>query len=167
MARCPAIRVSDQRVEMFQKGRWWTPVVPMSVVLVGLSWVVARFDVPQPFLGLWMIFGGVMMALIIGMALWFRKEKPILIFDRRDASLSIPGHRLNFPAASLAQFHIRDVRCHDGEGGTYVTAALSLDSDSSHAPFCVYVWSRAALEAAWLQFRLEVEKMAGGESPRR
>lgn len=164
MARCPAVRVFEQRVEMFQKGRWWTPVVTMSIILVGLGWVVVRFDVSQPFLELWMIFGGVMMALVIGMALWFRKEKPIVIFDRRNASLSIPGHRLNVPAAALEQFHIRDVRCHDGEGGTYVSAALALDSDASQAPFCVYVWRRAALEPVWLQFRTEVAKMMS-ESP--
>lgn len=160
MARRPAVRVFEQRVEMFQEGRWWTPVVTMGIILVGLGWVVARFDVPQPFPGLWMIFGGVMMALVIGMALWFRKEKPILIFDRRSASLSIPGHRLTVPAAALEQFHIRDVRCHDGEGGSYVSAALALDLESSHVPFCVYVWRRAALETVWLQFRTEVEKMA-------
>lgn len=164
MARRPAVRVFEQRVEMFQEGRWWTPVLPMSIILVGLGWVAARFDVPQPFLGLWMIFGGVMMALVIGIALWFRKEKPIVTFDRCNGSLSIPGHRLNVPAAALEQFHVRDVRCHDGEGGTYVSAALALYSDASYVPFCVYVWNRAVLETVWLQFRTEVAKMMS-ESP--
>ena len=164
MARRPAVRVFEQRVEMFQKGRWWAPVVSMSFVLAGLACVVARFDFTQQLLGLWMSFGGVMMIVVIGMALWFRKEGPILIFDRRNASLSIPGHRLVVPASALAQFHIRDVRCPDGEGGTYVSAALAMDSESASAPFCVYVWSRAALEPVLLQFRTEVEKMMS-ESP--
>jgi len=159
MARRPAVRVLEQRVEMFQEGRWWAPVVSMSVILAGMACVVAHFDFTQPFLGLWKSFGGVMMIVVIGMALWFRKEGPILIFDRRNASLSIPGHRLIVPASALAQFHVRDVRCPDGEGGTYVAAALVLDSDASHALFCIYVWSRAALEVVWFQFRSEVEKM--------
>lgn len=159
MARPPAVRVVGQRVEMFQKGRWWVPLVQCGLTLAALWLVFDHYEFPQTFVELFTGLAGLFIIITLIIALWFRKEGPILIFDLEKACLSIPGHRLSIPASALEQFHIRDVRCPDGEGGTYTATALVLDSDASYAPFCVYVWSRAALEPVLLQFRTEVEKM--------
>ena len=159
MARCPEVRVFERRVEMFQKGRWWTPPVPFGLALAALWLGFGHYELPQPFAGLFIGLASVFIVVAIGIAFWFRKEGPILIFDLEKACLSIPGHRLSIPASALEQFHIRDVRCPDGEGGTSTATALVLDSDASYAPFCVYVWSRETLALVWLRFRAEVEKM--------
>ncbi|MBN8421042.1 MAG: hypothetical protein J0L73_19145 [Verrucomicrobia bacterium] len=159
MARCPDVRVFEQRVEMFQKGRWWTPLVLFGLTPAAIWLVFDHYDLPQPFAGLFIGLAGVLIVVATGIAFWFRKEGPILVYDREKACLSIPGHRLIIPTSAMEQFHIRDVRCSDGEGGTYITAALALDLESSHVPFCVYVWRRDTLQSVWLRFRAEVEKM--------
>jgi hypothetical protein len=160
MARQPGVRVLEQRVEMFQSGLWWGPLLSMSLVLSVLAFAVAWFDLPQPFLGCFTGLVILMMIASVIIALWWRKEVPIMIFHRDKGCVSIPGHRLTIPASTLDQLHIRDVMCPDGEGGTYLATALVLDATAPDQSHCVYVWRRDSLESAWTNFRREVERMS-------
>lgn len=159
MTRCPDVRVLDQRVEMFQKGAWWMPMVVMSILSPSMAFVAARFDVPQPFMTLFIGMAGLMLAAGIIIAIWWRMQKPVLIFHREKSCVSIPSHRLIVPFKALKQFRVRDVICPDDGDTTYVTAALIFDTEQPRESRCIYVWNRETLESAWKHFQAEVERM--------
>jgi len=162
MARPPAVRVVGQRVEMFQKGRWWVPPVQCGLTLAAIWLLFDHYKLPQHFVELFIGLAGLFIIITLIIAFWFWKEGAILVFDGENETLSIPGHRLVVPASVMEQFHLRDMQWPDGEGGHYLATVLVLDSETSSAPYCVYVWRRARLREAWLHFRSEVEKKMRG-----
>lgn len=157
MARPPAVRVVGQRVEMFQKGRWWAPPVQCGLTLAAIWLLFDHYKLPQTFVELFIGLAGLFIIITLIIAFWFWKEEPVLVFDGENETLSIPGHRLAVPVSALEKFHLREMQCPDGEGD-YLATVLVLDSETSQAPYCVYVWRGAKLKAAWLHFRSEVEK---------